>query len=82
MRQPKDTTTVNDIQTQRGLTHLELNGVSTHKPPNGFLWQLLTSIQWCPESDSNRQAFRGRQILSLLRIPISPSGQDVKKEVT
>jgi hypothetical protein len=29
---------------------------------------------WCPESDSNRQAFR-RRILSPLCLPISPSGR-------
>ena len=31
---------------------------------------------WCPEPESNRHARNEREILSLLCLPISPSGRD------
>lgn len=37
--------------------------------------RLYREENWCPERVSNPHAFRGRRILSPLRLPIPPSGR-------
>ena len=48
---------------------LLLNRVSDESQKEDF----LTSSKWCPQRDLNSQD-RGRQILNLLCLPISPQG--------
>lgn len=39
-------------------------------------WVVENCSKWCPEPGSNRHSRNGRRILSPLRLPVPPSGQN------
>ena len=61
--------------------HLSIIDVFAHLAANNFnsdiriFYSIYQYLKWCPGPDLNRHDLNGREILSLLCLPISPPGQ-------